>query len=727
MAADKLTIEVEANTSGVERLNNTLKTLNRQLNKVAKTDGQAANGFSKIAQSVYKFSRAIERIDITPIERLGAALEKVSKANLSGTASQISKAAKAGQNVADKLPQEGLPKASINPSGKSIDYKSTVLLGQASAKASVNTEKLGKALGYVRKGATKAAAPVTRLVQVFGRMILFNLVFRFLMLMSDAINVGITNLYEYSKALDNIDWMKTKDTLDDLSATAQQMKNSFGVTLMSLLSAIKPLIDNIASAFLRAANAINAFLAALNGSSVFTKATKQAKEWGETTSKAAKAAKNATAGIDELNILNDTSGGGSGKATPDYSNMFEEVEVPSKIKDTVEWLKNNLDVVRLLAIEIGLAFLTWKILSAIPSSILGLTGKLGLLLAILGAVALGFGVVDAWMHGVNWKNTIMMVGGVAAAFVGLTLAFGTTVGAIALLVGGIVMLVVGLRDWIKAGELSNQTFALLEAAIVAVTAALFILTGMNPVVLIIGGIVALGLAVYKFKDQILDFLKVVWDKVSTFGDKVVKAMKVVLKTVLTSVLLTIATVISKLSGGKLSILEVFTSLKQGLKNIFNGILFTVEMMVNGVITAINKMINALNSINFDFPDWMPLVGGKSFGLNIPTINLVSIPKLADGGMVDAGQLFIANEAGPEMVGSLGGNTTVANNEQIINGIRSGVESALFNALAPYLRDIADNTRETAEKDFSVNIGDRDIARANIRGKKSLGRTIISTV
>ena len=46
-----------------------------------------------------------------------------------------------------------------------------------------------------------------------------------------------------------------------------------------------------------------------------------------------------------------------------------------------------------------------------------------------------------------------------------------------------------------------------------------------------------------------------------------------------------------------------------------------------------------------------------------------------GGIVDAGQLFIAREAGPELVGTMGGNTAVANNDQIVAGIQSGVAQA----------------------------------------------------
>lgn len=52
---------------------------------------------------------------------------------------------------------------------------------------------------------------------------------------------------------------------------------------------------------------------------------------------------------------------------------------------------------------------------------------------------------------------------------------------------------------------------------------------------------------------------------------------------------------------------------------------------------------------------------------------------ATGGFPEEGQLFIANEAGPEMVGSMGGKTTVANNDQIVNGIKQGVYEAVITA------------------------------------------------
>jgi hypothetical protein len=58
-----------------------------------------------------------------------------------------------------------------------------------------------------------------------------------------------------------------------------------------------------------------------------------------------------------------------------------------------------------------------------------------------------------------------------------------------------------------------------------------------------------------------------------------------------------------------------------------------------------------------------------------------IQKKAAGGFVDEGQLFIAREAGPELVGTAGGRTAVASNNDIFEGIRSGVFEAVSAAMA----------------------------------------------
>ncbi|MGN0546877.1 MAG: hypothetical protein ACI4I3_06050, partial [Acutalibacteraceae bacterium] len=102
-----------------------------------------------------------------------------------------------------------------------------------------------------------------------------------------------------------------------------------------------------------------------------------------------------------------------------------------------------------------------------------------------------------------------------------------------------------------------------------------------------------------------------------------------------------------------------------------GILTKIKQTINKIIESIERGINTcidkLNGI------LSVEIAGKVIG---PQIRHVSIPRLASGGQVDEGQLFIARERGPELVGSMNGKTTVANNEQIVEGIYRGVYAAM---------------------------------------------------
>jgi hypothetical protein len=60
---------------------------------------------------------------------------------------------------------------------------------------------------------------------------------------------------------------------------------------------------------------------------------------------------------------------------------------------------------------------------------------------------------------------------------------------------------------------------------------------------------------------------------------------------------------------------------------------------------------------------------------------IVIPGFADGGFPDRGQLFVAREAGPELVGTIGGRTAVANNDQIVAAVSQGVYQAVVAAMS----------------------------------------------
>ena len=135
--------------------------------------------------------------------------------------------------------------------------------------------------------------------------------------------------------------------------------------------------------------------------------------------------------------------------------------------------------------------------------------------------------------------------------------------------------------------------------------------------------------------------------------------------------------------------------------------------INNISSAIDGLIGKINSLNVSTNG----IGG---------IAQISIPGYANGGIVRSADVFTANENGvPEFIGTIGGHTAVANNEMIVDGIKEGVREAVAEVLAPYLADIVRNTRETAEKDLTVAIGDREIARANARGQRSMGLALIT--
>lgn len=99
--------------------------------------------------------------------------------------------------------------------------------------------------------------------------------------------------------------------------------------------------------------------------------------------------------------------------------------------------------------------------------------------------------------------------------------------------------------------------------------------------------------------------------------------------------------------------DLFVGIRNFVKPIINSIIGFVQSMANGIIDGINAAIRAINKINVTIPPWVPVIGGESFGFNIPELNKIAIPRLAEGGVVmpqPGGVLANIAEAGkPEAV------------------------------------------------------------------------------
>ena len=129
-----------------------------------------------------------------------------------------------------------------------------------------------------------------------------------------------------------------------------------------------------------------------------------------------------------------------------------------------------------------------------------------------------------------------------------------------------------------------------------------------------------------------------------------------------------------------------SALTPSFNAMFNSVLTSTEAFANRFVEALTTMAKNAKAILGKIPD------APKFDIAQP--GKVSIPRFASGGFPDPGQLFIANEPGvaPELIGQIGNRAAVANNDQIVEGIKAGVFEAVSAAM-----------REGQERPQSVNV------------------------
>ena len=156
----------------------------------------------------------------------------------------------------------------------------------------------------------------------------------------------------------------------------------------------------------------------------------------------------------------------------------------------------------------------------------------------------------------------------------------------------------------------------------------------------------------------------IWNSIKTTVTTTINSVKSTISTVMGSIQTGISTALSSIKTNwsnmwtnmKTTVLNIFNGIWSSIKGVINSIIGGIESMANAVIKGINGMIKALNNLSFDVPDWVPEIGGKTFGFNIPTISSISIPRLATGGVVDQATVAMIGEAGQEAVVPLENNT-----------------------------------------------------------------------
>lgn len=199
----------------------------------------------------------------------------------------------------------------------------------------------------------------------------------------------------------------------------------------------------------------------------------------------------------------------------------------------------------------------------------------------------------------------------------------------------------------------------------------------NPIgiaVVAIGGMIAIGVTLYKNWDVIKEKGQSIWSNIknifynfkvwlqSVFQRDWSKSFGV-LGNLLNAFLMNIRNIFNGARQTFNGIIDfiagVFTGnwsrAWNGIKEIFRGVFQSLagiaKAPLNSVIGLINMCIDGLNTISFDTPSWVPGIGGQHFGVNIP-----KMPYLAKGGIVDKPTQAVIGEAGTEAVVPLENNT-----------------------------------------------------------------------
>nr|DAI09765.1 MAG TPA: minor tail protein [Caudoviricetes sp.] len=271
-----------------------------------------------------------------------------------------------------------------------------------------------------------------------------------------------------------------------------------------------------------------------------------------------------------------------------------------------------------------------------------------ILLPIINKIVAGLQNAIDWFSNLDdgVKKTILIVGGLIAA-----------ISPIAGIISGI------------AGAISFITGTVIPALITAIN---FIIA--NPIVLLIAAIVGLvawiatkGDEIQAILQRVDDFLQGVFttDWTQSFGilGNIFNAFFATVKSVWDSIKSVFDGIIDFIRGvftgdwerAWKGVQEIFAGLFKGLVAIAKAPLNGIIALINMVIDAINWMINGINSISFTVPDWVPVLGGKTLGFNIP--NIGKLAYLAKGGILSSGSAIVG-EAGPELLTMAGGRAHV---------------------------------------------------------------------
>lgn len=208
----------------------------------------------------------------------------------------------------------------------------------------------------------------------------------------------------------------------------------------------------------------------------------------------------------------------------------------------------------------------------------------------------------------------------------------------------------------------------------------FLTSPIGLVILAIGALIAIVVLLVKNWDTVKETAKNVWDGVKSVWNTVANWFKE----------------------------HVTDPIGKFFKNMVNGVIGFINGMISAVVSGINFIIRALNSLSFDVPDWVPGIGGQTWGFNISEVKPPQIPYLAKGAVLPPNKPFMA---------VVGDQTHGTNVEAPLATIQEAVaivmEDMIRSNIAGHEATVA-VLREILEAVLGIHIGDDVIGQAVAR-------------
>lgn len=589
-----------------------------------------------------------------------------------------------------------------------------------------NGEKLANSMNQARKQASRFADNIGRAI---GTSLLFSFAFQ-----------AVTAFTEW--------FGKVIKVNNEAAEAVGRFKGALLTMVQPLLNVIIPAFATFLNILTSIINSITKVIAALFGMTADQAAESAENLYNETEAiegvgAAADKAAGSLAGFDEINTIQTEPAGGGGGA--DTSEAIEPIfkygeGIATRLKEIADlvlligagfalWkigsalpgiLGKILTTLGLIMIAIAGVLLFWNGLTDawengvdwvnLIEVIGGLAAAVFALYSLFGPVAAGITLVvgglamlvtgfkDAFENGWTLENTLLSIAGILATGLGISLLTGSW---IPLLIAAIASVLLAFTNATGHGE---ELLAGLKTAFEGfVDFFTGIFTGdiekaIDGIGKIFDGLKTIVFAVISgIEDTFNAFLDWLDEKT---GGKLTAIIELI-KTLFTGVFETIRLTIDNLAA---AIEEIFTGIVEFISGVFSldfdraldGIIKIVDgflgclltpilSVLNLIIDAINTVISGLNKISFNFPSWVPGVGGKKFGINISKFPKITIPALAQGAVIPPNREFMAvlgdqtrgnNIEAPEglirrIVREESGGMTIELLQQILAAIQAG--------------------------------------------------------